>query len=298
LNTGNDDFLGKVVVVWSAIGQFEPRIDRQARRLAVSYRNAMAIRDFVDRNSIVRKIWGDPDLVLLIFAGSAAEFALNRAVDWLFFTGKIPRDPIGRLFSTVRYAQEIVFVDEQTARRTLDRINAQHAQVEQQRRQTIPDWAYRDVLYMLIDYSERAYALLYKPLSTVQQRELFEVFLRIGEGLSIPELPRSYDDWKADRRRHMVRDLTYSKHTSMLFQQYRKHLGWWRYYLLLEVQAVLVPNEVRRLLDLNSNQLMSGLVQTYGIIGNSNLRSLVHSLLIPPRYWSEVRSFNRADIAR
>jgi len=53
--------------------------------------------DFVDRRSIVRRIWGDPDLVLLIFAGAAAEFALNRAVDWLFFTGEIPRDPIGRL---------------------------------------------------------------------------------------------------------------------------------------------------------------------------------------------------------
>jgi len=75
--------------------------------------------DFVDRHSIVRTIWGDPDLVLLIFAGSAAEFALNRAVDWLFFTGEIPRDPIGRLFSTVRYAQEIVFVDEERARQTL-----------------------------------------------------------------------------------------------------------------------------------------------------------------------------------
>ena len=78
---------------------------------------------FVDRRSIVRTIWGDPDLVLLIFAGSAAEFALNRAVDWLFFTGEIPRDPIGRLFSTVRYAQEIVFVDEERARQTLERIN-------------------------------------------------------------------------------------------------------------------------------------------------------------------------------
>ena len=254
-------------------------------------------RGFVDRGSIVRTIWGDPDLVLLIFAGSAAEFALNRAVDWLFFTGEIPRDPIGRLFSTVRYAQEIVFVDEEKARRTLDRINARHAHVEHQRGQTIPDWAYRDVLYMLIDYSERAYALLYKPLAKVQKHDLFEVFLRIGEGLSIPDLPETYDEWQVDRRRHMVRDLSYSKHTSMLFQQYRKHLGWWRYQLLLEVQAVLVPGVVRRLLDFHSNKLMSGLAQTYGIINGGKLRSLVHGLLIPPRYWSEVRSFDRAASA-
>jgi ER-bound oxygenase mpaB/B'/Rubber oxygenase, catalytic domain len=251
--------------------------------------------DFVDRRSIVRTIWGDPDLVLLIFAGSAAEFALNRAVDWLFFTGKIPHDPIGRLFSTVRYAQEIVFVDEEKARQTLDRINAQHAFVEHERAQTIPDWAYRDVLYMLIDYSERAYALLYGPLSQRQKSDLFEVFGRIGEGLYIPELPRTYAEWKLDRRRHLLRDLHYSKHTSLLYRAYRKHLGSWRYYLLLEVQALLVPDEVRRLLHLNANKLISGVAQTYGMINGASLRSLVHSLLIPPQYWPDVRRFDRSS---
>ena len=60
--------------------------------------SASASGDFVQRHSIVRTIWGNPDLVLLIFAGAAAEFALNRAVDWLFFNGEITRDPIGRLF--------------------------------------------------------------------------------------------------------------------------------------------------------------------------------------------------------
>lgn len=212
--------------------------------------------DFVDTRSIVRTIWGSPDLVLLIFAGSAAEFALNRAVDWLFFTGQIPRDPIGRLFSTVRYAQEIVFADEQTARHTLDRINAKHGSVERQRGQTIPDWAYRDVLYMLVDYSERAYALLYRPLSASQQHDLYNVFRRIGEVLAIPELPGTYAEWRLDRRRHLIRDLSYSRHTSILFRQYRLHLGVWRYYLLLQVQALLVPEEVRRLLHLSSNKLI------------------------------------------
>ena len=249
--------------------------------------------DFVDPHSVVRTIWGDPDLVLLIFAGSAAEFALNRAVDWLFFTGEIPRDPIGRLFSTVSYAQEIVFVDEEKALQTLDRINAQHASVEHERRQTIPDWAYRDVLYMLIDYSERAYTLLYGPLTQLQKNDLFEVFLRIGERLRIPELPETYAEWQLDRHRHLIRDLHYSKHTSMLFDAYRRHLGAWRYCLLLEVQALLVPEAVRRLLHLNANGLISGMVQTYGVISGFNVQSLVHSLLIPRRYWSQVRRFDR-----
>ncbi|HMX26314.1 MAG TPA: oxygenase MpaB family protein, partial [Blastocatellia bacterium] len=118
------------------------------------------MEDFVDRHSVVRSIWGCSDTILLIFAGAAAEFALNRAVDWLFFTGRIPNDPIGRLFSTVRYAQEIVFADEAAARRALNRINAAHATVERRRDARIPEWAHRDVLYMLIDYSERAYERL------------------------------------------------------------------------------------------------------------------------------------------
>ena len=253
--------------------------------------------DFVHKHSIVRKIWGNPDLILLIFAGSAAEFALNRAVDWLFFTGKIPRDPIGRLFSTVRYAQEIVFVSEEAARHTLNRINAAHRTVERERSDTIPDWAYRDVLYMLIDYSERAHALLYRPLSASERNELYRVFLRIGEGLSISQLPETYAEWRQDRRLHMVRDLTYSRHTSMLFRQYRAHLGTWRYQLLLQVQALLVPGEVRRLLRLNSSDLFSGLVHAYGILTTFNLQSVVHSLLIPPRYWADLRQFDRTAAA-
>lgn len=252
------------------------------------------MRDFVDRGSIVRSIWGRSDLVLLIFAGSAAEFALNRAVDWLFFTGKIPRDPIGRLFSTVSYAQEIVFVTEETALRTLNRINAVHNSVERERGQTIPDWAYRDVLYMLVDYSERAYRLLYRPLTASQQDDLYTVFRRIGDELHIPELPATYAEWQVDRRRHLERDLAYSRHTALLFKQYRRHLGFWRYELLLQVQALLVPNDVRRLLHLSPDKLLlPNLIRAYGIVDQFNLQSVIHSLLIPPRYWADVRKFDR-----
>jgi ER-bound oxygenase mpaB/B'/Rubber oxygenase, catalytic domain len=253
----------------------------------------MAMADFVHKRSIVRRIWGDVDLILLIFAGSAAEFALNRAVDWLFFTGKIPTDPIGRLFSTVRYAQEIVFVDEETAKNTLCRINASHRAVERKRMQTIPDWAFRDVLYMLVDYSERAYALLYRPLSEAERNDVYNVFRRIGEGLEIAQLPETYTEWRLDRRRHLIRDLTFSRHTRLLFRQYRVHLGVWRYYLLLQVQGLLAPREVCRLLHLDPNKFMLPLVQTYGVVNTLHLQSLVHTLLIPPRYWPELKRFDR-----
>jgi uncharacterized protein (DUF2236 family) len=250
--------------------------------------------NFVSQGSIVRSIWGRSDPILLIFAGSAAEFALNRAVDWLFFTGQIPQDPIGRLFSTVRYAQEIVFVDETTARRTLDRIYSIHKSVEQERGAQIPDWAFRDVLYMLIDYSERAHSLLHRPLTNAEQRELYDVFRRVGEGLRIPELPGNYFEWRDDRRRHLDRDLEYSEYTRRLFEKYREHLGGWRYEILRMAQAQLAPERVRRLLGLTPPPLLSEVFRAYGLFTRLNLQELVHWLLLPSQYVDEVRGFDRS----
>ena len=254
--------------------------------------------DFVARGSVVRKIWGDPELVLLIFAGSAAEFALNRAVDWLFFTGRIPSDPVGRLFSTVAYAQEIVFADEETARRTLAKINAVHGAVERQRGQTIPDWAFRDVLYMLVDYSERSHRLLYGGLSAAEREELYASFRRVGEGLNIRELPETYEQWRADRKAHLTRDLAYSRHTALLYKQYRRHLGEWRYQILLQVQALLVPARVRQLLRLRPAAVFSALVEGYVHLGALGIRPLVRRLLVQPRYWGEVEKFDRGAAGR
>ncbi len=255
-------------------------------------------RDFVPRGSVVRRVWGDPDMVLLIFAGSAAEFALNRAVDWLFFTGKLPADPIGRLFSTVSYAQEIIFVDEDAARRTLARINAAHAGVERARGQSIPDWAFRDVLYMLIDYTERVQQLLRGPLSDAEREELYAVFLRVGGGLNVKELPADYRDWHADRGLHLERDLAYTKHTGMLYAEYRRHLGQWRYQILLHVQAILAPERVRRLLRLRRRAFFAALAGGYGYLDVLGLRPLVRRMLVQPRYWDEVAKFDRAAAAR
>src|ERR1043165_9493423 len=108
----------------------------------------MSTTYFVDKKSIVRQIWGKSDTVLFIFAGASAEFALNKAVDWLYFTGRLPADPIGRLFSTVSYARAILFSEKQAAWRAIDSMAAIHAGVEAKRDQKIPDWAYRDVLFM------------------------------------------------------------------------------------------------------------------------------------------------------
>ena len=250
--------------------------------------------EFVNRSSVVRRIWGDGDMILLVFAGSAAEFALNRAVDWLFFTGKLPGDPIGRLFTTAGYAQHIVFADDVSASRTLERICAAHQAVERQRGQQIPDWAHRDVLYMLIDYSERAHELFAHPLTPDEQRELYDVFYRVGLGLRIPNLPLTYTEWRADRELHLCRDLLNSDGTKALYAQYRHHLGPWRYRLLLMVQSVLAPPHVRKLLGLKRANWLRPLLRAYPLLVRIGLRSLVQRLLMPARYLSAVRGLDHA----
>src|SRR5688500_18649340 len=89
-----------------------------------------------------------------------------------------------------------------------------------------------------------------RPLRADEQRALYDVFYRVGTGLGIPDLPTTYDAWKADRECHLRRDLLNGEATKVLYAQYRNHLGAWRYQLLLRIQAVLAPDHVRGLLAL------------------------------------------------
>lgn len=248
---------------------------------------------FVKRGSIVRQIWGDADVILLVFAGSAAEFALNRAVDWLFFTGKLPADPIARLFSTVRYAQEIVFQPNDKARQTIARMGAIHEGVEQKRGYAIPDWAYRDVLYMLIDYSERSYEMMHRPLTDAEREELFQTFREVGAGMHVPDLPTNYTDWRTDREAHLNRDLVRSEFTDKLFRRYREQLGNWRYGLLRQVQAMLVPKQVSQLLDLSKKPLLTYSLGLYGMLNALGLRSIVQRVLLPTEYLEQIRALDK-----
>lgn len=251
--------------------------------------------DFVHPDSVVRRIWGNGDMLLLVFAGSAAEFALNRAVDWLFFTGKLPQDPIGRLFSTAGYTRDIVFANEDSASRTLARIRAIHRGVESKRGERIPDWAHRDVLYMLIDYSERAHEALARPLTAEEQDDLFQVFFRVGTGLGIPQLPLTHGEWRVDRDRHLHRDLVRSRGTDELYSQYRKQLGTWRYRLLLSIQSVLIPAYVRELLGLGRAGWLRLLLQSYPVLLRAGLRPVIHRLLMPSKYLSALRELDHGS---
>lgn len=247
---------------------------------------------FVEKKSIVRKIWGKSDTILFIFAGAAAEFALNKAVDWLYFTGKLPSDPLGRLFSTVSYARKIVFSSMDEANSAIDTMRKIHTAVEQNRGAAIPDWAYRDVLFMLIHYSIVAYELLENKLTDDEKEEVYNVFYRVGLRMELKGLPPNYKTWFPVREAHLIENLQKSAFSADLFIQYKKHLGSLRFKMLIEGQKLVVPERVKMLLNLSDFSLLTPVVPMYKISRTMRLDGLIKNLLLPSNYKEHIKQLD------
>jgi uncharacterized protein (DUF2236 family) len=243
---------------------------------------------FVQKDSIVRKVWGSSDTILFIFAGSAAEFALNKAVDWLYFTGKLPSDPLGRLFSTVAYAKMIVFAPTDAANAAIDKITAIHGNIEAARQAKIPDWAYRDVLYMLIFYSIVSFELLERKMTDAEKQEVYDVFYRVGLRMGLASLPETYEDWLPSREHHLQNDLVKSEHTMDLYQQYRKHLGNTRFVILRDAQKLILPPIAKELLGMTRTQWMRPAVPLYKLLKRMRGDRLLKHILLPAKYKAQV----------
>ena len=247
-------------------------------------------KTFIPADSIVREIWGNADITLFIFAGAAAEFALNRQADWLYFTGRLPSDPIGRLFSTVRYAREIIFRDYDQAMHSIGRINSIHHAVETKRGTRIPDESYKDVLYMLIHYSIAAYELLERPLDPAEKDDVVAVFVQMGRGMGLASLPARYGDWKIMYRYQQAVNLQKSRWTIDLFARYRQHLGLFRYELLLQIQSMLAPEKVRTLLGDRSAKWGWLMIRPYRLIRRLKWQHRLIRVMVPRKFRAELKA--------
>lgn len=247
---------------------------------------------FVEEGHIVQKIWGKADVILLIFAGAAAEFALNKSVDWLYFTGKLPADPLGRLFTTVGYARQIIFSPKERAHAAIDKMRQIHTGVEKARGTTIPDWAYRDVLYMLIHYSIASFEVLDRKLTGQEKNEVVEVFYRMATRMGLENIPSNYTEWQAQYIQQQANNLQYSKYTADLFKQYKKHLGGFRYYILLESQKLVANQIVLDQLSLSKNSTIKPLVSIYKFFRIMNAEWFIQSILLPAQYKAQIRQMN------
>ncbi|WP_114937234.1 oxygenase MpaB family protein [Mucilaginibacter endophyticus] len=248
---------------------------------------------FVDEHSIVRRIWGKADTILFIFAGAAAEFALNKAVDWLYFTGKLPADPLGRLFSTVAYSRQILFSEREAALKAIDKITAIHKGVETSRGSQIPDWTYRDVLFLLIDLSIRSYELLENPLSVAEKTEVFNVFNQVGERMRLTGLPADYQQYLQMRGEHLETDLINSAFTIDLYHQYKKHLGFVRYQILKQAQLLTVPTQVSQQLPLGKTAWLWPVLKIYKVTKNLKPGKFLRDALLPAQYKIQIQGMDQ-----
>lgn len=238
----------------------------------------------------LQRIWSSPDTLLLVFAGGAAEFAAIKAVDWLFFTNALPADPLQRFLETVRFAQHVFFRPPAQALATVATINHIHQQVETTRGESIPDWAYRDVLFLLIDYGERAHAIVYGPMSAVERQAHFAAILALGQAMHLPGLPTSYVGYREQRHQQLVEDYAHSPLTDRLNASYRAALGSWRYWLLRQIQACLIPAELRAITGLRPHWLTAMALRGYRYLpgGGDKLR-WIQRFLFPPHIVIQLR---------
>jgi hypothetical protein len=69
-----------------------------------------------------------------------------------------------------------------------------------------------------------------------------------------------------------------------------------RYRILLEIQALLVPQRVRTLLRLQPmNPLAVTCVRVYSLAAQVGLQPLAHRVLIPAEYWGEIAELTPAS---
>ena len=245
---------------------------------------------------VLQRIWGSPDAILLICAGGAAEFAAIKAVDWLFFTGVLPGAPIERFFETMRYAQHLFFMDQAEAVRTVERVNRIHRGVESARGVAIPEWAYRDVLFILIDYGERAHAVVFGPMTDEERQAHCAALLAIGQAMHLSGLPTNYTEYQAQRHAQLLADYAHSPFTDELYACYRRDLGAVRYWLLRLIQGSILPTELRAVVGLTPTPLIDLLLRGYRHFpGGGNKLRWLHGVILPRRFAQQVRGLARVS---
>jgi uncharacterized protein (DUF2236 family) len=199
----------------------------------------------------------------------------------------------------VRFAQRVFFGDPAGATDAIERINRIHRRVEKARGEEIPQWAYRDMLFILIDYGERAHEVVFGPMTEAERASHFGAALALGRAMRLGGLPSTYAGYRVQRHQQLLEDYARGPLTDELYASYRRALGPLRFRLLRLVQASVLPDELRDVLQLKPYPLVDELLQCYRFVpgGGNKLRPL-HSVLLPGRFVRQLRKMERVPATR
>jgi hypothetical protein len=238
---------------------------------------------------ISREIWGNPETVILAYVGSAADFALNSENDWLFFTGRLPNSPQQRFMETFKYNKMIFNMPEEKVPQLMQQIRAIHTRIENSRSAVenkemhMSNRAFVEVGDMLIDYGIRGYEYIHSTKLPSETCELyFHDMKRLYELMGVNIQDASYGDFLVRRAASVKNDLQVNEKTTLLYEAYRKDLGWWKYQLLRQFQAYFVPEVITQKIGLRKQLWFAPLYAVYPYIRNFLLFELLIGLVLRP----------------
>jgi hypothetical protein len=147
----------------------------------------------------------------------------------------------------------------------------------------------------LIYYSIASFELLERRLTGGEKDEIVSDFAKIGRQMHIQNIPSNYQDWKKVYECQQTRNLLKSSFTEDLFRQYRKHLGAFRYFLLLDIQRMLVSKHVNDLLGLGRTRFVQLLHPLYKRIRKYRLHKLLILMMVPGKFINQVKAMDKAS---
>jgi len=129
-------------------------------------------------------------------------------------------------------------------------------------------------------------------LTIAEKEEVFKVFYQLGNRMGINGLPTTLTAWENRRKNHLQQDLERSRYTTDLYKQYRKHLGFIRYFVLRQAQIMVVPDKVKQLLLLRKDSVLTPVLTFYKLSRYLKVEWLIKTLLLPPAYKSAIKALD------
>ena len=237
-------------------------------------------------SEITRTIWGEAETILLIYAGAAAEFALNPENHWLFYTGKLPSNPLRRFENTLRYQRKLFFMPQESVPALAGHIKDIHSDLERKRSQEqgemkISDQAYLQVFSMLIEYGILGYEYLHRLKMTQEEKEVYFNDIRsIALLMEIRDFPEDYSCYLNRRTRMVTSELQCNIFTRQLMDAYRRNLNPFCYWSLLQFQARFINPILAFRLGLKSNRCFGWVYWLYPRVRFQPLFNGLFSLML------------------
>ena len=239
---------------------------------------------------ITREIWSDIDNLLLVYVGSAAEFALVDENHWLFYTGKLPARPWERFLVTLEYNQKIFRIPADEVPAFAGRIRDIHSKIEAARsrdeggEQRMSNDSFKSVGAMLIDYGIRGREYLSGCVMTDAEREAYyQDEARFFELMEIREQAADYVSFEKELEHARNTALQVNPHTAALMQSYRRELGLFRYWIMTQFMMHFVPEVITERLGLRPSLLFTPLYRIYSTVRHMGLGKVWRVLLLPKR---------------